>query len=99
MSVIDINIFGRKLPVHTGDLNEEYLLELASYVDETINAVKDRNENYDDTVIAILACVNIADILLSSHDDEEKKEAFEKLKTLSERSKYLIEMIDEASGK
>jgi cell division protein ZapA len=79
---IDVMIDGRNFTV-VGSDNEDYIRELASYVDKNIKKLATKNHRLSPVMTATLAAFNIADELFSvnkEHKDLEKraKEPLEK---------------------
>ena len=101
-SNLEVNICGRTLSIKYDEENVEYLKELASFVDESM---KEISEIYGDKqprdVIAILACLNIADAfkreLKNTKDGEATLSAFKE--SIISRSNELIKLIDEVTLK
>lgn len=60
-----IEIYHQTYNVHAEEENEEYLKELAAYVDAKMRAVAEATQTVDTARIAVLAALNIADELHS----------------------------------
>lgn len=73
-NLVKIQIFGRNYTVGGGN-NQEYIEELASYVDEKMNGIAQGTEETRFGDIAALACLNIADEFKQSKN--ENKNNFE----------------------
>lgn len=60
-----IEIYHQTYNVHAEEENEEYLREIAAYVDAKMRAVAEATQTVDTLRIAVLAALNIADELHS----------------------------------
>lgn len=60
-----IEIYHQTYNVHAEEENEEYLREIAAYVDAKMRAVAEATQTVDTARIAVLAALNIADELHS----------------------------------
>jgi cell division protein ZapA len=74
-----------------GDLNQDYLQELASFVDAKMHAIAKITSTVDTQKVAVLAALAIADELSSlrkeqGHHEELMKEQAERCLTLVERA-------------
>lgn len=73
------------------DENEDYLKELAAYVDAKMYAVADAAHTVDSVKVAVLAALNVADELFMARAREEKlqgplRQRVEKCVSLVERA-------------
>ncbi len=71
---VDIMIDGRNFTV-VGSKNEQYVVNIARYVDKKIKDLANNNDKLSQTMSAILAALNIAD---EYHTTKEKLEELEK---------------------
>lgn len=97
-SNLEVNIFGRSLSIKYDEENLDYLKELAEFVDENMNDIsKIYGDKQPRDIIAILACLNIADAL--KREIKTSKAGEDTLSALKEsianRSNELIKLIDE----
>lgn len=86
---VKVNIFGQTYSIK-GDASEEYILELAGYVNEKMEEVQKIVSNTNSLQIAILAALNISDEYFQSR----------KLNTgiegdIEEKTREIISMLDE----
>ncbi len=65
---MSVNIFGSDY-VMIGEKSEEYIQELASKVDNIMREISKSNFRYNPTMIAILASLNLADVLYKSQEE------------------------------
>lgn len=85
---VEIKVMGQKFLVRS-DSNEEYVNEVASFVDEKVNEVLKTSKSVASLNVAILAAMNIADEFLRYKGKREKK-----LEEAGKRIKDIIELID-----
>jgi cell division protein ZapA len=69
-TVIEVEIFGGVYSVR-GDLDRDYLQEVASLVDEKMRLIAERVSTVDTGKIAILAAMNLADELIQCQEKQE----------------------------
>jgi cell division protein ZapA len=67
--VIPVEILGQRYPIRSA-LDEEYVAELASYVDGKIRTASDATPSGDLVRVAVLAALNIADEFFRARDTE-----------------------------
>jgi cell division protein ZapA len=60
MHVVPVEILGQKFPIRSA-LDESYVTDLASYVDEKIRSAAEATPASDTVRVAVLAALNIAD--------------------------------------
>lgn len=99
---LEVNIFGRTLNIKSQEDNIEYLKELADFVDKSINDIAEYyGSDKPRDVIAILACLNIADNLkLEIANSKAGNDTLIALKeSIAKRSRELIKLIDEVEEK
>jgi cell division protein ZapA len=65
--VIPVEINGQRYPIRS-TLDSDYVLRLASYVDEKMRAASDAMPSADSVRLAVLAALNIADELFRLRD-------------------------------
>ena len=92
MNTVTVKINGMEYNLK-GKENEEYLLDLAGYVDGKVREIMSNNRKLSSTAVAVLAGLNIADELFKS--DEEAENLIKKRNSLEERHLTLRERIKE----
>ena len=85
--VITVQIFGRDYPI-ASDQNREYVEKLADYVDRKMNEIAAGGETLASAIIAVQACLDIADDLMRTRN---QKEQF--VRTVQERISRIAGMI------
>lgn len=90
--LVEIKVFGQTYTVKT-DAEEDYIQEVARYVNEKMEEVLKKTKSVSTLNVAILTALNIADDLL-----KEKKERIALLQEIEARSKDLVEKIDIKMG-
>ena len=85
-----VDIFGQPYNLSV-DENEEYLKELAAYVDAKMQAVSQAAQTVDTVKVAVLAAINIADELFLARQRQQQlqgplRERVQKCVTLVERA-------------
>lgn len=85
---VEIKVMGQKFMVRS-DSNEEYIGEVARYVDEKMNEVLKNSKSVASLNVAILAAMNIADEFLKYRREKENK-----LHLAEKKIKDIIELID-----
>jgi cell division protein ZapA len=70
---VKIEIYDQSYSVQA-DGNEEYLKELAAYVDDKMRTVAESARTVDSLKVAVLAALNIADELFALKQHQEKLE-------------------------
>ena len=88
MAQTRVQIFGQTFSIG-GDLDEEYLLKLAAYVDEKMRAISEMTPTVDTQRIAVMAALAIADELHSLRNERSDRD--ELLKEQAERCLNLVE--------
>jgi cell division protein ZapA len=83
-----VQIFGQSYKI-SGDLDEEYVRELAAYVDGKMQAIAKNTSTIDTQKAAVLAALSIADELYSARRERGTRE--ELLKEQAERCLTLVE--------
>ena len=87
-NVIPINIQGQQYPIRTS-LDPEYVLRLASFVDEKMGAASESTPSGDSLRLAVLAALNIADELFRCRDAADQRNG-----QLAERTEELERLLD-----
>ncbi len=86
--LVEIKVFGQTYTVKT-DAEEDYLREVAKYVNEKMEEVLKKTKSVSSLNVAILTALNIADDLL-----KEKERRVALLREIEAKSKELVEKID-----
>jgi len=68
---IRVNIFGSEYVLKASE-NEEYIINIAEYVDEKMRLIDTSNNINSKSKVAILAALNIAEELIQERDYREK---------------------------
>ena len=68
---IRVNIFGSEYVLKASE-NEEYIINIAKYVDEKMRLIDKSNNINSKSKVAILAALNIAEELIQERDNREK---------------------------
>ena len=68
---IRVNIFGSEYVLKASE-NEEYIINIAKYVDEKMRLIDKTNNINSKSKVAILAALNIAEELIQERDYREK---------------------------
>ena len=90
--LVEIKVFGQTYTVKT-DAEEDYIQEVARYVNEKMEEVLKKTKSVSTLNVAILTALNIADDLLR---EKEKRTAL--LREVGAKSKDLVEKIDMKIG-
>ena len=85
---VKVQIFGQTYTI-SGELDEDYVLKLASFVDEKMRAVANATATVDTQKVAVLAALAIADELHSAQRDLGYREGV--LREQAERCLVLVE--------
>jgi cell division protein ZapA len=86
--LVEIKVFGQTYTVKT-DAEEDYIQEVAKYVNEKMDEVLKKTKSVSTLNVAILTALNIADDLL-----KEKERRIALLREIEAKSKDLVEKID-----
>ncbi len=86
--LVEIKVFGQTYTVKT-DAEEDYIQEVAKYVNEKMEEVLRKTKSVSTLNVAILTALNVADDLLR---EKEKRTAL--LREVEAKSKDLVEKID-----
>ncbi|WP_295160524.1 cell division protein ZapA [uncultured Brachyspira sp.] len=100
-NILEVNVYGRVLNIKSQDGNTQYLKEIADFVNESMNDIAEHyGTGYPRDTIAILACLNIADLL--KREIESNKAGKDTLSAFKEsialRSNELIKLIDKTKA-
>ena len=90
--LVEIKVFGQTYTVKT-DAEENYIQEVAKYVNEKMDEVLKKTKSVSTLNVAILTALNIADDLL-----KERRKRVALLREIEARSKNLVEKIDDKMG-
>jgi cell division protein ZapA len=90
--VVHVEIHGQRYPIRS-TLSQEYVAELAAYVDEKMHMAAKESPAGDTLKLAVLAALNIADEFFRACDEVETDHA-----TLTRRTAALERMLDLALG-
>jgi len=90
--LVEIKVFGQTYTVKT-DAEEDYIQEVAKYVNEKMDEVLKKTKSVSTLNVAILTALNIADDLLR---EKEKRVAL--LREVDAKSRNLSEKIDIEMG-
>jgi cell division protein ZapA len=74
-----------------GEQNEEYMVNLASYVDEKMREVADATRTVDSVKVAVLAALNIADELFTLRERQQEITG-----PLRQRVQRCMDMVEQA---
>ena len=92
-NVVQVEIFGQSYTIR-GEANQEYIMEVAAYVDRKMREITERVPVASLSKVAILASLNIADELFK---ERARREAEERdLGDLSTRTAHLTAILEEA---
>lgn len=89
---IEVDVFGQRLALQ-GDADEQYVHELAQYVEGQMNSIARNLTTSTPTKIAILAAINIADQLFKQESRRQAGDA-----EIDRRATGLLECIDAQIG-
>ncbi len=89
MNRVRVNIYGEEYTIRSeGD--EEYIRQVAGYVDRKMREIADKAPNKSHARVAILAALNITDEYFAERSKEK-----EGLSNLEERASSIISLLDE----
>ena len=92
MNAIEVDIFGQRLSLR-GNADENYVQELAQYVEGQMNTIAGNLTTSTPTKVAILAAINIADKLFTQESRRQAGEA-----EIERRAIGLLKCIDKQIG-
>lgn len=87
---VKVDIYDQSYSVNAGD-NEEYVKELAAYVDAKMREVAEATRMVDSLKVAVLAALNISDELLTLRRRQQEIEG-----PLRERVEKCVAMVEHA---
>jgi cell division protein ZapA len=90
--LVEIKVFGQTYTVKT-DAEEDYIQEVAKYVNEKMEEVLKKTKSVSTLNVAILTALNIADDLL-----KERENRIALLREIEAKSRDLVEKIDIKMG-
>ncbi len=88
--LVPVEILGQRFPVRS-TLDERYVQDLATYVDEKMRAAEDLTPGSDTLRVALVAALNLADELFRARGRDDGA-----LESLAERAARLERLIDQA---
>lgn len=91
-NVVQVEIFGHSYTIR-GEANQEYILEVATYVDRKMREITEKLPVASLSKVAILASLNIADELFKERVRREIEDR--DLRNLSTRTAHLTAVLDE----
>ena len=91
-NVVQVEIFGHSYTIR-GEAQQEYILEVAAYVDRKMREITEKMPVASLSKVAILASLNIADELFKVRSQRENDERG--LRDLSSRTAILTAVLDE----
>ena len=87
-NAISVEIHGQRYPIRSA-LEHEYVVRLASYVDQKMRAAAESTPNGDSLRLAVLAALNVADELFRCRDITRARDG-----ELAERAGELERLLD-----
>ena len=90
-SQVKVDIYDQSYNVNAAEGGEEYLKELAAYVDEKMRTVAESARTVDSLKVAVLAALNIADEMFTTRERLAQIEG-----PLRKRVERCVEMVDKA---
>ncbi len=63
MKSIKVTILGKQYPLRVEDSDEEFMYQIARYVDDRFRVFRDELANQVETTVLVLACLSIAEEL------------------------------------
>jgi cell division protein ZapA len=86
--VISVEIHGQRYPIRSS-LDQDYVLRLATYVDQKMGAAVESTPGGDSLRLAVLAALNIADELFRMREAARAKDT-----EIAERANELEQLLD-----
>jgi cell division protein ZapA len=90
--VVHVEVHGQRYPIRSG-LDQQYVTELAAYVDEKMRLAAKESPAGDTLKIAVLAALNIADEFFRACDEVQTDQA-----AITRRAAALERILDLALG-
>jgi cell division protein ZapA len=88
MGSVEVTILGQQYKIK-GDAPDEYIRELAIYVDKKIREILEKSPNTAPLKATILAAISIADELFRYREDQEKYK-----KEIEEKTEELVRLFE-----
>jgi len=86
--VVTVEIAGQRYPIRSS-LDPDYVVRLATYVDEKMRAAADTSPSGDSMRLAVIAALNVADELFRCRDANRARDG-----ELAERTQELERLVD-----
>ena len=86
--VVPVEIAGQRYPIRSS-LDPEYVVRLATYVDEKMRAAADASPSGDSMRLAVIAALNVADEFFRCRDANRARDG-----ELAERTQELERLVD-----
>lgn len=86
-----VEIYDQSYNVSASEQNEDYLKELATYVDEKMRTVAESAHTVDSLKVAVLAALNIADEMFTLRERQQQIE-----RPLRKRVEKCVAMVEKA---
>lgn len=86
--MVEISIMGQKITVR-GDANEDYVREIANYVEKKVKEVMESSRSVASLNVAILAAMNIADEYMKYKQQKE-----EQWQNAERKIQHVLELIE-----
>lgn len=80
--IVHVEILGRPYPIRRGQLDRDRVTQIASQVDQIMQAALDRPGNLDKEAVAVLAAINIAAELMVLRDDHDTNDTSARKKSV-----------------
>jgi cell division protein ZapA len=88
--IVPVEIRGQRYPIRS-NLDARYVAELATYVDEKMQAAAESTPTTDALRLAVLAALNIADEYFRCQESQQARKG-----ALAERTQQLEDLVDRA---
>ncbi len=86
---VTVSIFGEDYPIR-GAAGQDYILQVASYLDNKMREVAEKNSNKSPAKVAILAALNITDELFQA-----RQAASVEVKEFEEKTQTILQWLEE----
>jgi cell division protein ZapA len=70
--VVNVTIYGSEYPIRAQQSDEEYVREIAAFVDARMREINEAMKPSTTLKVAILAALNIADELMTTQEDRKR---------------------------